>query len=139
MRSFFENKRWILVIAVLGLGALTVLAVGLNDVPFRGAQSFSRGVERGNLRIASQNFIDSIVSIPFWQTLSIWLLILVMIILISALVSPELRKRLILIIIRVGVTYWALYIIFSRYRDALLQMGLNPPVPNGVPSASSGS
>ncbi|HZM23223.1 MAG TPA: DUF4129 domain-containing protein [Anaerolineales bacterium] len=139
MRSFFENKRWILVISVLALGALTVLAVGLSDVPFRGAQSFSQGSERGNLRIASQNFIDSIVDIPFWQTLSIWLLILIMIILISALLSPELRKRLILIIIRVGVTYWALYIIFSRYRDMLLQMGLTPAAAGNAPSFSGGS
>jgi hypothetical protein len=139
MRSFFENKRWILVISVLALGALTVLAVGLSDVSFRGAQSFSQGSERGNLRIASQNFIESIVDIPFWQMLSIWLLILIMVILISALLSPELRKRLILIIIRVGVTYWALYIVFSRYRDMLLQMGLTPAASGSVLSPSGGS
>ena len=139
MRSFSENKRWILVISVLALGALTVLAVGLSDIPFRGAQSFGQGSERDGLRTASQSFIDSMLNVPFWQTLSLWLLLLIMIILIGALVSPELRKRLILIIIRVGITYWALYIIFSRYRDMLVQMGLAPPASSSVQSASGGS
>src|ERR1700752_4809835 len=108
MRSLFENKRWILVFSVFALGALTVLAVGLSGVPFRSAQNFRREAESGNLRAASQGFINSIVAIPFWQQMSVWILLLMMIILIGALLSPELRKRLILIIIRVAVTYWAL-------------------------------
>ena len=125
MRSFLENKRLILVLSILALGALTVLAIGLSDVPFRGAQSFRQEAEAGNLRKASQGFINSIVDIPLWQSLSIWLLLLIMVILISALLSRELRKRLLMIIIRVGITYWALYIVFTRYRDMMIQMGLD--------------
>ncbi|HXQ34782.1 MAG TPA: DUF4129 domain-containing protein [Anaerolineales bacterium] len=136
MRSLFENKRWILVFSVLALGALTVLAVGLSGVPFRSAQNFRREAESGNLRAASQGFINSIVAIPFWQQMSVWILLLMMIILIGALLSPELRKRLILIIIRVAVTYWALYIIFTRYRDMLAQIGLNPGAPESMEAAS---
>ncbi|MCI0554815.1 MAG: DUF4129 domain-containing protein [Anaerolineae bacterium] len=138
MRSFLENKRLILVFSILALGALTVLAIGLSDIPFRGAQSFRRENDAGNLRAVSQNFINSIVDIPFWQQMSVWVLILIMIVLISALLSREMRKRLILIIIRVGITYWALYIIFTRYRDMLLQIGLDPnAADNGNASTSA--
>lgn len=126
MRSFLENKRWILIISVLGLGALTVLAIGLNDVPFRDAQTFRRENDAGNLRTVSLSFMNSIVDIPFWEQLSVWLLFIVMGVLIGMLLSPELRKRLVMIIIRVGITYWALYIVFTRYREMLAQMGLNP-------------
>jgi hypothetical protein len=126
MRSFLENKRLILVLSILALGALTVLAVGLSDVPFRGAQTFRREEDARALGAVPQNLINSMVDIPLWQQISLWLLILIMFVLISALLSPELRKRLILIIIRVGITYWALYIVFTRYRDMLMQMGLNP-------------
>lgn len=137
MRSFFENKRWILVISVLALGALTVLAVGLSDVPFRGAQTFRRESEAGNLRTFSQNLLNSIVDIPLWQQISVWILLLIMIVLIAALLSRELRKRLLLIVIRVGITYWALYIIFTRYHDMLLQMG-STPAPSGTVQVASG-
>ena len=125
MRSFFENKRWILFVSVLALGALTVLAVGLSDVPFRGAQTFRREDNSGNFGAATIQLMDSMLDIPLWQTLTVWLLLLIMIVLIAALLSPELRKRLLRIIIRVGITYWALFIIFTRYRDMLFQMGLS--------------
>lgn len=128
MRSFLENKRFILVLSALALGALTVLAIGLSNVPFRDAQKFRTVIERGNLRIAAQSLFNSIVEIPLWQSLAIWVLFLIMIILIGALLSPELRKRLIMNIIRVGIIYWAIYIVFTRNRDVLSQMmfGANP-------------
>ena len=119
MRSLFENKRLVLVFSILALGALTVLAIGLSDVPFRGAQTFRREEDARALGAVPQNLINSMVDIPLWQQISLWLLILIMIVLISALLSPELRKRLILIIIRVGITYWAFYIVFKRYREML--------------------
>ena len=127
MRSLFENKRLVLVFSVLALGALTALATGLSNVPFRGAQSFGREEEARALGAVPQNLINSMVDIPLWQQISLWLLILIMIVLISALLSPELRKRLILIIIRVGITYWAFYIVFKRYREILQGMGLSLP------------
>ena len=126
MRSFFENKRLILSLSILALGALTVLATGLSDVPFRGAQTFRGEEDARPLGAVPQHLINSMVDIPLWQQLSLWLLILIMIVLISALFSPELRKRLLIIMIRVGVTYWALYIVFTRYREMLMQMGLRP-------------
>ena len=42
MRSLFQDKRWILFISFLALGALTVLAIGLRDVSFSEAQPFGR-------------------------------------------------------------------------------------------------
>ena len=139
MRSFLENKRLILVLSILALGALTVLAIGLSDIPFRDAQTFRRENETGSLRKASEGFINSIVDIPFWQSLSIWLLLLIMVILIGALLSRELRKRLLLIIIRVGITYWALYIIFTRYREMMIQMGMNQRIPQFGDLSSPGA
>lgn len=134
MRSFFENKRLILLFSVLALGALTVLATGLRNVPFRDAQSFRQEGATGDLKKASQGLISSMVDIPFWQQMSLWILILIMVVLLSMLLSRELRKRLLLIIVRVGITYWALYIAFTRYREMLVQMGLmnNRPVDGDI-------
>src|SRR5688500_15940471 len=112
MRSLLENKRLILVVSILALGALTVLAIGLNDVPFRAAQSF-RQEEAGDPTSILPVAIDSDMDLPTWKQIIFWALVLFMVVLIGALLSPELRKRLFLIMIRVGVTYWALYIIFT--------------------------
>lgn len=124
MRSFLENKRLILVVSIFALVALTVLAIGLNDVPFRAARSFSRE-EAGDPKFVLPVAIDSNLDSPAWMQISFFALVLFMVVLIGALLSPELRKRLFLIMIRVGITYWALYIIFTRYRELLTQMSLN--------------
>jgi hypothetical protein len=138
MRSLLENKRLILIVSLLALGALTVLAIGLDDVPFRSARSFSRE-QAGKSTSALPIAIDSDIDSPAWMQISVFALVLFMVVLIGALLSPELRKRLFLIMIRVGVTYWAIYILFTRYREALTQMGLNLLGADGAPgSASSG-
>ncbi|HET9910153.1 MAG TPA: DUF4129 domain-containing protein [Anaerolineales bacterium] len=122
MRSFLENRRLILVFSILTLSALTVLAIGLGNVPFRDAQRFGSVIERGNLGIDTQSLLTSFAEIPIWQSVVMWLLLLIMIVLVSVLLSPELRKALIRSIIRVAVTYWAFYIVATRYREALAQM-----------------
>src|SRR5215210_1286213 len=116
MRSLLENKRLILVVSLLALGALTVLAIGLDDVPFRAARSFSRE-QAGDPTPALPIAIDSEIDAPAWMQISVFALILFMVVLIGALVSPELRKKLFRIMIRIGVTYWAIYILFTRYRE----------------------
>jgi hypothetical protein len=138
MRSLLENKRLILVVSILALGALTVLAIGLNNVPFRAARSFSRE-EAGDPKFVLPVAIDSDFDSPAWMQISVFALVLFMVVLIGALLSPELRKRLFLIMIRVGITYWALYIVFTRYRELLTQMSLDLLGADRAPgSASSG-
>lgn len=136
MRSFLENKRLVLALSVLGLGALTVLAIGLSDVPFRGAQSF-RWKEAESPESIAPILNNSAIDAPSWMQISALALLLFMVVLIGALLSPELRKRLIRIIIRAGFTYWALYILFTRYRDLLAQIGLGRIAAEGAPGSSS--
>src|SRR5687767_1471002 len=137
MRSLLENKRLTLVVSVLALGALTVLAIGLNDVPFRAARSFSREVASTPASMLP-NALDSEVESSAWVQVSVFTLILCMVVLVGALLSPELRKRLFLIMLRVGFMYWAIYILFTRYRELIPQMGLDLLGAERVPGATSG-
>ena len=136
MRSLLENKRLTLVVSILALGALTVLAIGLNDVPFRAARSFSQEVASDPtsiLPVAADSEIDS----RAWLQMSVLALVICLVILVGALLSPELRKRLFLIMIRVGLTYWALYMLITRYREFLPGMGLDLLGAERVPGSSS--
>ena len=140
MRSLFERKLWIILVSILALAALTTLAIGLREeMPFREAQHFSRG-EAGAARVNGQNVVNAFTSVPLWKQLSAWALFLLMVVLIGALLSPELRKRLIRIVIRVALTYWLLYILFTRYPQVLAPiLDLNVAMQGNAPAASQSS
>ncbi len=136
MRTFFTNKSWIILLSVLALVALMGLAIGLKNVSFHEAQAFGRNEAR-TARSAPLDLINAVLSIP-WQTqLGVWTLFVLFFVLIGMLMSPEMRKRLIKTAIRVALTYWALWILFSRYRDVLAQIGLNLAPLNGAGNAVS--
>ena len=127
MRSLFQDKRWILFISFLALGALTVLAIGLRDVSFSEAQPFGRR-EATRAETPPQDPIESLQAVSLQSQLLFWVSMILLIMLIGVLVSPEMRKRMIRILIRVAFTYWAFYFFFTRYGDSLAALGqaLNP-------------
>ena len=124
MRSFFQNKRWVLIFSVLALGALTVLAIGLRDVSFREAQPFGRR-EAERAEALPPIPIESLPEISLQSQIIVWVSLLLLVVLIGVLLTPELRKRLFRIFIRVAFTYWALYFFFTRYGDVIASFGMN--------------
>ena len=130
MRSLFENKRLILLLAILALGALTILAISLSEIPFRPGQRFVRE-DAAQLPPPAAEVAQVGVKIPIWQQLIVWTLLALLVILIALLLSPEMRKRFFLLLIRVGFTVWAIYFLFKNYGDQLF--GFNLQRPEGQP------
>ena len=129
MRSLLENKRLILLLAVLALGALTVLAISLNEIPFRPGLRFVR--EEAALPPPLPAEVAQIsLEIPIWQQLIVWTLLALLVVLIGLLLSPEGRKRMLLLLIRVGFTMWAIYFLFKNYGDELFGFNLQRPDPS---------
>lgn len=126
MRSLFENKRLILLLAILSLGALTILAISLSEIPFRPGQRFVRE-DVAQLPPPAVEVVQVGVKIPFWQQLIVWTLLALLVILIALLLSPEMRKRFFLLLIRVGFTVWAIYFLFKNYGDQLFGFNLQRP------------
>lgn len=122
MRSFFQNKRWVLLISLLALGALTVLAIGLRDVSFSDAQPFGRRAAEQAAPLEKP--IESLPEVSLQSQIIVWIALILLVILISVLLSPEMRKRLFRVLIRVAFTYWALYYVFTHYGDVLAELGL---------------
>jgi hypothetical protein len=123
MRSLLENKRLILSLAALALVALTVLAVSLNQIPFREAQHFGRREPVEN-PLPADDMTQILVDVPLWKQVLVWVLVIVMVVLIALLLSPEMRKRLLRIIIRVAVTFWAMYFLMKNYGEQLFGWNL---------------
>jgi hypothetical protein len=124
MRSLLENKRLILLLAVLALVALTVLAVSLDQIPFREAQHFGRQ-ESTQAPPPAPDIAQLLTNIPIWKQLIVWVLAALMVLLIGLLLSPELRKRLLILFLRVVATFWAIYFLLRNYGDRFLPF-LNP-------------
>jgi hypothetical protein len=127
MRSIFQDKRWILLISVLALGALTLLAIGLRDVSFNEAQPFG-WKEAASAETAPPDPVESLREVSLGSQILVWVSLSLLIVLIGILLSPEGRKRFIRLFIRMAFTYWALYFFFTRYGDSIAELGqaLNP-------------
>ena len=113
MRAYFQNKRLILLLAVLALGALTILAISLNEVPFREGQHFGQPGTK-TVEFLPQDDGQAWVEVPIWKQIIVWGLAGLLVVLIAMLLSPEMRKRLLRILIRVAVTMWALYFLIKK-------------------------
>jgi len=126
MRSLFENKRLILLLSILALGALTVLAISLNDVPFREGQQYSQR-EAPARELAAERVIRTLSDVPLWKQLFLWVSISLLVILIGLLLSPETRKRIFRLLIRVAFTVWAIYYLLMNYGAQLLGFNTQRP------------
>jgi hypothetical protein len=135
MRSFFENKRLVLLLAILALGALTILAISLNQVPFREGQQY-RQREMAGFDLSAAQVEQIWVDVPIWKQVLLWSMVGLMILLIGLLLSPEGRKRLLLIFIRVVVTFWAIYFLLKNYGDQFLSFNRGA---RGITAANSES
>jgi hypothetical protein len=60
-----------------------------------------------------------------------------MFVLLGMLMSPEMRKRLLRMLFRIVVTYFTLWMLFSRYPDILSQLGLSLSPRSGTPLTGS--
>jgi hypothetical protein len=125
MRSLFDNKRLVILLSLLSLGLMVLLSRGLNNIPFREGLSFNQGLSN-SLRAVSIQIARSMTAVPLEMLIAMWVILGLTFLLLGLLLTPEWRKRLIRIVIRVGIIYWALYIVFTRYREMLARMDVDP-------------
>ena len=123
MRAFLANKLLVSLLAVLALGALTQLAIGMKSMSFREAQAFGQD-EAVAARVNPADLIRTVLDVPLSTQLILWGLVALMFVLIAMLLSPETRKRLLQLLFRVAVIYWGLYFLFTRYPEVLERLGL---------------
>jgi hypothetical protein len=115
MRSILQNKVLIIVLAILALGALTVLATGLYQIPFREAQQYSQRETRESGGTSAQDVINAWMSIPLWKQVVLWVLLSILVVLTGIMMTPEQRKRLFQFFIRTTLTLIGLYYLLKNY------------------------
>lgn len=119
MRSLFQKKLWIILLATLALGALTVLALSLDEVPFNEGQRFGQEETAALPSVSAKDVVDAWVSVPLWKQIVVWALIALMVILVGLLLSPEMRKRLFTMFLRMVLTFLGIWFLLRNYGDSL--------------------
>ena len=114
MRSLFEKKPLVLLLAIFALGALTVLSVSLRSVSFGSAQPIGRG-EAEQLTSPPPSALGEVGEATLQSEVILIIAFVVLIALVSVLLSKEGRKRLFIFLFRMAFTIWALYFLFNRY------------------------
>ena len=122
MHAFFQRKLWTVILSAIALAALTILAIGLKDFTFRPTLQFQQKDEEQVQITSIKEIVDQIVAVPFQTHLMMWGALLLVVILVGFLLSPELRKRLLLMFLR-----FALIVLVLLY---LLQNGKLPFLKN---------
>jgi hypothetical protein len=133
---FFGRKTQLALLAVLALVAIALLAGGLRQVSFRAGQ---RIAEREAAVVSSPvtRLVEDLVNIPLWKQLLAWAIIFLIVLIVSTILSPELRRRFIQTFLRFMLTIAALFYLAKNYSGIFRGLGLIGLQPASVPPDSS--
>ena len=112
-----------MLLAGLAVLLLIVLAAGLGNIHFQTARPISLG-ESTTIQLSFEEIAEDIGNIPFSEQVVFWGLVFILVIIVSSLLSPELRKRIILFFLRFALFAVALFYISRKFRTSFPELGL---------------
>jgi hypothetical protein len=118
MRRLVSQKHFILFLSVLSLVTLVLLASGLQNVEFREGRALGRA-ESESVRFSVDRALQAITDVPVWKQVIFWVLLFLLVLLVSSILSPEVRKRLIRGFISFAVAFFAIIYLLENELLAL--------------------
>lgn len=136
MRSLFEKKPLILLLAILALGALTVLSISLRNVSFEPPQPVGWGDSSSSENGGTGGSAPPLIRISSELQIGLFISLLVLGGLVSLLVSAEARKRFLKLLFQLALLYWVLTYVLKNHADLLTLF--NPGMLNELAPAANG-
>ncbi len=123
MRKRFENKYWGLAFAFFALTSLVLLAGTLKNLDFRPAQPIGGGSSAQPVELPPiGEILTQAAATPFWQQVVFWVVLFLLLLLVTSLLNPELRKRLIYTFIRFAIFVTGLFYIIKKNPEMLASL-----------------
>ena len=140
MRKLLEDKRFGLALAVLAFLALILLAGAIRTMDFNPAEPIgSSDTNTGSVDLTPiATLLTDAAEAPFWGQVTFWGGLFIIILLISSLLSPELRKKLILTFIRAALIVTVLLYIVKNNPNVLAALFLKFPTFADTGDAATG-
>jgi hypothetical protein len=113
IKRLFDHKIWIILVAVIAVLILTILAAGLENIDFQPSRPISQG-ESANIQISVAKISEDLAGIPFWKQATFVGMVFILTVIFALMLSPELRKRIILFILRFSILVLVLLLIFRN-------------------------
>lgn len=137
MQKRFENKRWGLAFAFFALISLVLLTSTLRGLDFRPAQPIGGGpsTEATESPVIAEILVQA-VEAPLWNQFVFWGGLFLIVLMLSLLLSPELRKQFILSFLRIAAFTLILFYILKKNPDILAGLLLRPLSISEVTEAS---
>ncbi|MDX1377558.1 MAG: DUF4129 domain-containing protein, partial [Anaerolineales bacterium] len=137
MRALLEKKPLIVLLAILALGALTVLSVSLRNVSFNDPQPVGWADDASMTADGGVGTpVRPLIRISSELQIGLFVSLLVLSGLVSLLISAEARKRFLRLLFRLALTYWVLMYVLRNYSDLLTIF--NPGMLNELAPAGTG-
>jgi hypothetical protein len=134
MQKILEHKGTVLALAIAALLSLVLLTNALSTMDFLPSQPIGGGSseQSANPPIDLEGLLNTAAAVPFWQQLVFWGALFLLVLLISSLLSPEMRKQLIYAFLRTAISALLLFYLikerrefFSNFLDQFSTMGQN--------------
>ena len=120
MRNRFESKYWGLALALFALVSLVLLAGTLKGLDFRPAQPIGGGSSAQPAELPPLGeILASAAAVPFWQQVVFWVVMFLLLLLVTSLLNPELRKQLIYAFIRTAIFVTVFFYIVKKNPEML--------------------
>ena len=133
MREFFKGRSGVLLLAVIGLASIAILASGLREVSFRpGRIMAEEEAQTASLPVA--RLVENLSGIPLWKQIMAWGIVFLIVLIVSTILSPELRKRVLSTFLRFTVILAGLYYLARNYSylfRGLFGLGTPTSAPRG--------
>lgn len=116
MQKALQDKRAVLTLAVLALLSLVLLTNALHGMDFLPSQPIGGGSSE---QVVGQSLdlggmLKTAAEIPFWKQITFWVVLFLILLLITSLLSPELRKQLIHAFLRTAGSVLILFYIIKK-------------------------
>jgi hypothetical protein len=135
MKKLFDHKIWAMLAACLALLMLVFLAAGLGNLHFQPGRPISLG-ESETIHLSFEGIAEEISNIPIWDQVVFWGLVFLMVIIVSLLLSPELRKRIIVFFLRFVLFAVALFYILKKFSTTFMELDSEETTAvEGIPQA----
>ena len=120
MRNRFENKYWGLAFAFFALISFVLLAGTLKGLDFRPAQPIGGGSPAESVKLPPLGeILANAAATPFWQQVVFWVVMFLLLLLVTSLLNPELRKQLIYGFIRTAIFVMGFFYIIKENPEML--------------------
>jgi len=134
IRSIFEKKIAVILVSITALGALVCLSIGMKSVSFLDAQPIGRNIpEPASLPPGVNRY--TLDDIPRSTQIFLVVSLILLLVSIAFMLTPEGRKRMLRILFQVAFSAWVIYYLFKNYPEifAVFNFGAN----NGASQAGN--